>query len=265
MSNKEMMYVCEPLSDMLKKNHGKRLHLPLKKAQGLQKQRHVKILHPISDIKSTKVYETCCKNNIGLHTGEFSGLSIPVMIPFMPDKQIGKAYNEAMENRVKDWVAFIDHDVFLVNPLWHQICVNAIAQVGDKAGWITCLTNRIGCKFQKAPIFGKYAMLRKSDDIRFHREYGKALYNRNRGQIKDTTNMKGGRFSGMFILTNRKAWKLAGGFVENAGFFNVDCKYYTAIQNAGLRTYVMQDMYVYHGYFREVLKPFFNEEEKGAK
>ena len=186
---------------------------------------------------------------------ELNTLSIPVYIPWCDYGQIGKAYNMFMEKYVEDWVIFIDHDVMLVNPLWHDICINAVNTIGHKAGWITCFTNRIGCKFQKAP-----GVDTKNDDMKYHRAYAKDLYRMNKGKIKDLTIAKGGRYSGMFILTHKQAWLDSGGFNENIGFFNVDCRYFTALKNSGYRVYRMDDLYVYHGYFREVLKPFFTKE-----
>ena len=183
-------------------------------------------------------------------------VSIPVFTPWCDYGRIGKAYNDLMEKFVEDWVIFTDHDVLFVNPFWHDICIKAINKIGHKAGWMTCFTNRIGCKFQKAP-----GIDRKNDDIRYHREYARKLYFRHKNKVTDLTVMKGGRFSGMFILTHKQAWKDAGGFLENIGFFNVDCRYFTAVKKAGYHVYRMDNLYVYHGYFREVLKPYFQKKE----
>jgi hypothetical protein len=261
----EVMMVTKPLTPQLISKHGRRMHLTFSKAKQMQKDGHVKILHRLDEMSNTRKYVEKHKHTIQrrVDTGEFQGIKIYPMMPFLPDKQIGKAYNDAMENMVEEWALFIDHDVLLINPLWYDISIKAIQKVGSNAGWITCYTNRIGCKFQLAPNLKGFENIRKTDDIKVHRRYAKKLYDVNRGRIKDMTRAGGGRFSGMFILTNKSAWAAAGGFVENAGFFNVDCKYYSSIKEAGYSVYVMQDLYVYHAYFREVLKPYFSNKEEG--
>ena len=75
-------------------------------------------------------------------------ISLDVRIPYLPNKELGRAYNEAMET-VRSWVMFIDSDVFLrTQPKWYDICMEAIRRVGHDAGFITCVTNRIGCPAQ---------------------------------------------------------------------------------------------------------------------
>lgn len=264
MSNGTEIFVCQPLTTVLKKKHGGRIHLEKSKAQKLRKAGHVKILHKLTnESNGSKKIIQATRKRMRVEGNRFTGLSIPAVVPYMPDKKIGQAYNEIMEKSESEWVLFFDHDVLLgLNPLWHDICINAINKVGDNAGWITCYTNRIGCRFQKAPNLKGFDNIRSSHDMNYHRQYAKTLYNNNKGKIKDLTLARGARFSGMFILTNKTAWSKSGGFVENGGFFNVDCKYYTSIKKAGFRVYIMQDLYVYHGYFREVLKPYFTKEKE---
>lgn len=247
---------CQPISPEMKKYCGEEINLTHSKAKRLENAGKVRILGDIKK-KNNKYIEAPRKKRIfkRVEMGEPSGIRIPTIIPYASNKKIGIVYNDAMKN-IDDWVIFVDHDVWLAtNPLWHEISVNAIMQIGHKAGWITCYTNRIGCKFQKAPRIDT-----RSDDIRYHRDYALNLYNKNKGKIKDFTKARGGRFSGMFILTHKQAWLDAGGFSENMGFFGVDCNYYTKLKRAGYGLYLMQDLYVYHGYFREALNPLFKKE-----
>lgn len=253
---------CVPIEPNYKKRHGTEINLEESKAKRLAKKGIVRILSVQSQSmgKNNKKYKVSPRKKTLFRrvTGkEIDTVSIPVYIPWCDHGQIGKAYNDLMEKYVEDWVIFIDHDVLLVNPLWHDICMATIKKVGHAAGLISCFTNRIGCRFQKAP-----GVDRKIDDIRYHRDYARKLYQKNEGKIKDLTLASGGRYSGMFILTHKQAWKDSGGFNESAGFFNVDCRYYTAIKNAGYRIYRMDALYVYHGYFREVLKPYFTKGEE---
>jgi len=265
-TNIPIILKCIPIQDGSPRNkdyvkrHGSEINLEESKAHRLVKKGLVRIIGEYTKETNNKKYKVLPRSTTLLKKvegKEFNTVSIPVFIPWCDHGRIGKAYNDLMENHVEDWVIFMDHDVLLVNPLWHDICMATIKKVGHQAGMISCFTNRIGCKFQKAPGIDT-----KSDDIRYHRDFARNLYRKNKGKIKDLTTAPGGRYSGMFILTHKKAWAAAGGFNESTGFFNVDCKYYTSIKNAGYRIYRMDDLYVYHGYFRESLKPYFNKGEE---
>ena len=253
------VFACQPISSDLIKYYGEELFLRESHARKLAKNGKVKIIRLHSEmVKEGEIRQTISTPNrksfIKYITSTPAGLNvdIPVLIPYVPNGKIGKAYNDAMK-LVSDWVLFIDHDILLgLNPYWYEICNNAIAKIGYQGGWFTCFTNRIGCSLQKAPNIDQ-----ASNDIKYHQKYAQNLYRNNRGKISDVTDVVEKRFSGMFILTHKKAWQDAGGFPEDIGFFGVDCDYYSRLKKAGYRTYVMKDLYVYHAYFREVLKPIF--------
>lgn len=262
MGEMPVIYKCITVSAGMKKRYGNDLHLEAGKAKRLERKGLIRIIGEYKTERSKETknkYKTKHRKRVNQQVeGKPLGkLKIPIIIPYAGQGRIGQAYNEAMIDYVNDWVIFIDHDVLIMNPHWYEICVNAIEQCGHSVGWFTCFTNRIGCRFQKAPRINK-----KTDDIKYHRDYAKKLYNENKGKIKDLTHARGGRFSGMFILTHKKAWADCGGFNENIGFFNVDCRYFTALKQAGYRVCRMDDLYVYHSYFREVLKPYFKKGEQ---
>jgi len=262
--NLPTIFRCTTIDAGMKIRYGEVLHLEKGKALRLEKKGLIKILGENKEelnLKRYTVYPRKKVLNNRVETGfeRSKKLKIPLIIPFSPNGRIGEAYNNALSNLVEGWVLFIDHDVLLVNPYWWDICNAAINHVGLDAGWITCYTNRIGCKFQKAPNVNT-----QTDDIKYHRQFALDLFKKNRGKIRDLTNAKGGRFSGMFILTHKQAWIDAGGFKENIGFFNVDCRYFTSLKNAGYKLFLMEDLYVYHGYFRETLKPIFGKDKNGT-
>jgi GT2 family glycosyltransferase len=176
---------------------------------------------------------------------------IQVMIPYEPGCNVGWAYNRAMRE-VDGWALIIDHDILMVNPLWYDMCLAAIEQVGNEAGWLTCYTNRIGCPLQVAPSVNT-----ENHDIGYHRDFAKALYRRHGNELLDHTHEKH-RYSGLFILTHKKAWEKVGGFKEDS-FFHIDVDYCTKLRQAGFKTMLMSGLYVYHGYFRETLHPFFTK------
>lgn len=255
------IYNCIPLTPELKRYYGDEMHLRESHALKLQREKKIKIigLHDeLSNVnginKSSIMNKTKTQQTVKyiLVLPSKNHVDIPVLIPYAPNGMIGAAYNNVMK-LIEDWVLFIDHDILLgLNPYWYEICNNAISAIGHNAGWLTCYTNRIGCSLQKAPDVNTI-----SDDIRYHQMYARNLYKLNKGKLTDVTNIPGKKFSGMFILTHKKAWSDAKGFPENIGFFGVDCEYYTRLKQAGYKTLIMKDLYVYHSYFREVLKPVF--------
>jgi len=172
-------------------------------------------------------------------------MKIDVSIPYELGERLGHAYNVAA-GRAEDWFLFLDHDLCLVNPWWYEICVRTIEQYGDKAGLISCYTNRIGNRLQIAP-----GVDTKSEDLAYHRAFARSLYNRNRGKVLDHTAEKM-RYSGFFILSRHPVWRAVGGFKEDTGgLFHIDVDYCSRVRAAGFRVLLMADLYVFHGYWRE--------------
>jgi GT2 family glycosyltransferase len=143
--------------------------------------------------------------------------------------------------KVDDWVLFMDHDILHLNPHYHEVCLGVIKKVGHKAGWITCMTNRIACEDQwsrEAP---------KCDDVMIHMRYAKYLWEKHGPMLIEMNGKKKfAGFSGFFMLTHKKAWEKVGGFID--GFLGVDNDYYKKIIKHGYKAYVMPGIYVYHIY-----------------
>jgi GT2 family glycosyltransferase len=170
-------------------------------------------------------------------------LEIQVIIPWGQTNNLGSHYNRLM-NGVKDWVCFLDHDVLHLHPNWYHLIVDAIKRVGYKAGWISGVTNAIACTAQlrqDAP---------KNDKIMSHMEFAKKLSTKYGDQLNlmDPEKMPI-PFSGFMILTHRKAWEDAGGFVD--GFLGVDNEYFKAIVKHGYHAYIMPGLYMYHIYHKK--------------
>lgn len=163
------------------------------------------------------------------------------IVPYTKDKDLGTFYNNALRV-VGNWVLFVDHDVFLAtNSSWYGICSEAINQVKNNAGIITCTTNRIGCSWQRdnnAP---------KSTCIEEHQKYAIQLYQEKGLGIMDVTRQaRTKKLSGFFMLTNKKVWEKTGGFVS--GFYGVDNYYGEKVIQAGFRIYLISGLYLYHRY-----------------
>lgn len=169
---------------------------------------------------------------------------IDVVIPYMPGRKLAHAYNYAVYNACSEWVLLLDWDLFACNPFWHDMMVSAIEQVGHDAGWITCYTNRIGNPGQKAPHPPQ------SHDIMEHVRYAKTMYEAFGNQV---VRIKGA-LSGFFILTNKTAWRKAGGFdIGRNGLNGVDNVYSRDVQRAGYKLYTMPGLYYYHIYKQKTL------------
>jgi hypothetical protein len=163
--------------------------------------------------------------------------NIDVHIPYKLGGNLGECYNDIMSD-ADDWVLFVDHDILLLRPQWYQCCIDAINQVGYKAGWISAVTNRIWCTDQlRAPAVDH-------DNIMEHIKFSNLLWNKHKGIIRKPTSGK--PFSGFFILTHKEAWKKVGGFTD--GFLGVDNDYYNKLLVHGYNTYIMPGVYSYHIY-----------------
>lgn len=159
---------------------------------------------------------------------------------------LGFAYNRAMKLS-KDWVLFLDQDVFLINRDWYKIALNAIDQVGHEAGFITCVTNRIGNTLQIVP-----GIRGLPDDLTMHDTISQERWEMYGNTVEDITD-KTDKLSGFFILTHKQAWKDVGGFKE--GQINAfDTAYCLSVKQAGYKLYLIPGLYVYHQCWRKYPK-----------
>ena len=169
---------------------------------------------------------------------------IQVQIVFDTEGKLASDYNRGMERDTTEWVLFIDHDLFLCNKHWYQMCVEAIAQVGHRTGWISAVTNRIGNPAQRvegAPM---------SHDLVEHCAFAKQLYEKHGNLVQRCR----GAMSGFWILTNKTAWQKCGGFDESRKrLLGVDNKYSQALSRAGFQHFKIPGLYVYHIYQQKKL------------
>lgn len=173
-------------------------------------------------------------NNNGLLVLERkSNPYIDVFIPYEPCHQLGRAYNRAMDY-AEDWVLLLDHDTFLCNPNWYEMCLHAIVSVGHKAGWITAVCNRAANfdqQAQGAPT---------GEDLREHTAFARTLFDKYGTELVEPKNTT---FTGFFILTHKAAWQAVEGFDYE---FHVDGRYAKRLEDAGYKFYVMKGLYLYH-------------------
>jgi glycosyltransferase involved in cell wall biosynthesis len=185
------------------------------------------------------------------------GISIKKFIPYEPGN-LAKAYNNSMKLLEEDeWALFLDHDALIMRPNWHEMCVHAI-KTAKNPGWITGVANSIWCVDQLATC--------TSDSISEHIKFSNELYQKHGFSLtEESTPIRylGNVFSGMFILTSKKAWRDVGGFEEEDKdvthvwngketsfrcdrFLGVDNDYCLKLREKGYKTYVLKGLYIYH-------------------
>lgn len=158
---------------------------------------------------------------------------IHTMMPFALDRNLGRAYNEAMALiGEEDWACFLDHDAIWTTREWYRQLVEAVEFVPE-AGILTAVQSR---GWQKWQWDGEA----NNHDMAFHRRLG-----REKLQVRtllDVTENSG--IAGVVLCTSKRAWRTVGGFVD--GMYCVDHAYHFACAAAGLRVYVVEGLYVYH-------------------
>jgi GT2 family glycosyltransferase len=157
------------------------------------------------------------------------------MTPYALDRNLGRAYNDAMALVPEDgWVVFLDHDILLTTRDWYRQIVEAIA-FQPAAGAFVAVTNRIDATWQRAVEADP-----DNHDIGYHTRIG--LQRQARRTLLDITETKG--FGGVLFAFSKAAWRAAGGFAD--GLLCVDHSLHFGLQRAGLRVYLMEHLYVYH-------------------
>lgn len=155
------------------------------------------------------------------------------MTPYRDDRNLGRAYNDAVERlHDDDWCCLLDHDVHLLTLDWWRQLQEAIACRPD-AGVFTCMTNRIAAPWQQ---FGP----KECHDIGALQKI--ALERQRVRTLLDITETKG--FGGCLMCFSKRAWRAVGGFVD--GMFCVDHNFLFALRRANYRAYLIEGLYIYH-------------------
>lgn len=158
------------------------------------------------------------------------------MTPFALDRNLGRAYNEAMALLPSTgWAVFIDHDAIVgLTREWFRLIAEAITFKPD-AGAFVAVTNRIDASWQRAEEAD-----RDNHDIGYHTRL--ALQRLKRRTLLDITHTKG--FGGVCFALSKPAWAAAGGFAD--GLLCVDHSIHFGLQRAGRRVWLLENLYVYH-------------------
>lgn len=154
-------------------------------------------------------------------------------------KDLGLVYNELMEKAQTEWVLFLDHDLFICNPLWYRLSCHAIKECKN-AGLISAVCNRLAAD--------RYAQVLPppidSNNLEDHVRHARSLQQQF-GTRCIRVGPEAAPFSGFFILTSKTVWRAVGGF-KTTGFLGVDDNYSGKILAHGYHRYVIQGLYFYH-------------------
>ena len=182
-------------------------------------------------------------------------MKIDVKIPYSPTGQLADAYNEALTEGTSEWILFLDHDIFLCNPHWYDMCVRAIKSLKNdpKAFCIGCIA---GGETTPKKI---RAGLVPPDSIGIHIDLARKAYH----QYGNTLVPREKYVTGFFLLVNRKIAQEVGFRQHKEGnIYNIDVDFGTRGLEAGYNIYTMPGLYVYHRRRMSLLKNTFTTRKR---
>lgn len=164
-------------------------------------------------------------------------VKVHVLTPFALDKNLGRAYNDAMRMIPDDdWACLIDYDVqFLTSDAIAHM--HEYVRLNPDAGMFTCYTNRIGCGEQL--LNGQF---NENPDMLQHLQ----LAEKQKSRLYKTTELKS-LTSGFLMLISKKTWKEIP-FEESGKCLGVDNAFCKALLASGKKVLRMDGIYVFHTY-----------------
>jgi len=178
---------------------------------------------------------------------------VDVRIPYSESGKLADAYNQALQESSANWILFLDHDVFLANPLWYEIIQNAIEILSShdpKAAVIGC---RAGGERHKRTMRQKGE---PNDSIEYHIQQSMKRYWEHRNSVVKINE----HVAGYFLLVNKDIAKTVGFRQVKAGINNIDQDFGARILESGYNIYELPGLYIYH---RRGMKHLQNEFRNG--
>jgi GT2 family glycosyltransferase len=177
---------------------------------------------------------------------------IDVSIPYSETNQLAEAYNRALKNSSAEWILFLDHDVFLCNPLWYEMCLEAIKNL--KADPLAaCVGCAAGGQRHRRTMDNGFV---PNADIEYHIKESKKQYAEYEGTLQKWDEY----MAGYFLLLKREVAEKIGFHQVNSSINNIDQDFGTRLLEAGYHIYFMPGLYVYHRRGMKRLKlEFINE------
>lgn len=168
-------------------------------------------------------------------------MKVHMITPYSVDKNLGRAYNEAMRLvGDDDWVCLLDYDVLLLTPDAGAI-IHRYAEAADPDWLLTCYTNRISPLSVDQLLNGR---LSHHSDLKTHIRLAVAQ----RDQLYKLTPMFG-HLSGFLMLLKKSLWSQDGmQFTEDLKCLGVDTDYRERLRRHDKQLVRMDGLYVWHSY-----------------
>jgi GT2 family glycosyltransferase len=163
---------------------------------------------------------------------------IDVRIPFDENNLLALAYNRALEEGSSEWVLFLDHDVFLCNPRWYEMCLKAIEIVerDPKAAMIGC---ECGGEHHKRSVAESGV---PTDRLELYIDSSKNYYYQYGNSLQRIEE----HVPGYFMLLRRDVAKKIGFQQRRRSINNIDVDFGQRLLKAGYHVYQMRGLYIYH-------------------
>lgn len=166
-------------------------------------------------------------------------MKVKIMIPYSLEKNLGKAYNEAMARLGDDdWGCLCDIDTCFLTPDAGVILENYAERFPD-AGILTCYTNRVSPLSIPQLLKGR---VDEDGNIRMHVK----LAEKQRNYLYQATEIDRD-ISGMVMMISKRFW-MQHRFTEDLKCLGVDTEYNRRIRAAGAKILRMDGLYVLHIY-----------------
>lgn len=165
--------------------------------------------------------------------------------PYSFEKKLFEAWDDYMNlvQNQDDWVCMMDGDVlFLLSDFGHQM--QTYIDLYPDTGLFTCYASRTSQKHLK----WKSATM-ENTSIVYHRNKAEQLHKAYHGEVIDLGDQQA---LGYLMLIKKSTWsairELVAEWTVEKDILGVDRRISKAVQNAGLKTYLMKGMYVLHYY-----------------
>lgn len=153
-------------------------------------------------------------------------------VPFAPDRNFGRACNEAMALLPDHgWGVILDHDAMFTTAQWYAQIAEAVRCQPRAMFFGMC--NRIARPWQRIGDSTCH-------DVAVHRAFG-AERLKQRTLLDITHSRPAG---GVVMVVSKEAWREVGGFVD--GMYCIDHRMHLGHAAVGRPVYVIEGLYAYH-------------------
>lgn len=163
-------------------------------------------------------------------------MKVHIMKPYALDKNLGRAYNEAMDMIPEgDWACLMDYDTMFLTPDCGRILHNHAEKYSD-TGIFTCVTNRIGNPSQR--------VIGMEDEKSILHHINSAEYY---ASINIEPVILNEPISGFMMMINKSTWNEIK-FDESGKCLGVDNDYSRRVLESGRKIRLIYSLYVFHIY-----------------